>query len=74
MVFLLVLMGIKQEGHAMYQVNLINFGYALNDRFATFNEAVAAGKKAGFEFAVQIVGGNAIAGWSPITGLRMVSE
>ncbi len=58
----------------MYQVNVINFGYVLDGRFATFNEAVAAGKKAGFEFAVQIVGGNVIAGWSPITGLRMVSE
>lgn len=56
----------------MYQINYINnHGYSSMDHYATFNEAVAAGAKAGFDFAVQIVGGDVIAAWSIIGGLRM---
>jgi hypothetical protein len=36
----------------MFEVFLFNFGYALQDDYATREEAYAAGRACGFEFVV----------------------
>jgi hypothetical protein len=55
----------------MFTVYLTNFGHYLNDElpFASFDEALAAAKKACFEAAI-FEGDLRIATWSPIGGLR----
>lgn len=54
-----------------YEIFFLNFDYASNETPSTFNEAVAVAKKACFE-AVISRGGEQLATWSPISGLRMI--
>jgi len=37
----------------MFKVYLVNFGYHLQDVFATREEAIAAGRRSGFMFTVE---------------------
>jgi hypothetical protein len=53
----------------MYKVYFYNFQYYSQDEGATLGEALAIGKKAGFEFTVWY-NGDAVATWSPIGGTR----
>lgn len=57
-----------------YRVRLLNFDRSIGGLFDTFNAAVSAGRQAGFEFAVIDPVFGIIAGWSPISGLRMVGR
>lgn len=53
----------------MFKVYFINFLYYSQDTGATLDEALAIGKKAGFEFRVEHQG-EMVAFWSPISGTR----
>jgi hypothetical protein len=53
----------------MFKVYFINFWYYSDQTGATLDEALAIGKKAGFEFAVHH-NDQVVAAWSPIGGTR----
>lgn len=60
----------------MHRVYLINFHYFLDGEWHDLEDAIARGKKAGFEFSVVRQGGqgertwdDVVVSWSPIGGL-----
>lgn len=57
----------------LYRIYYINFGYYSTTEYQTFDMAVNAGKNAGFEFRVEL-GGMVCATWSPLGGLRVMTE
>jgi hypothetical protein len=54
----------------MFSVYYTNHFYSAAETFATMEQAVEYGKSKGFEFSVRQQGGNVVAGWSPLYGLR----
>lgn len=53
----------------MFKVRFSNLGYGIDQPFATLTAAMAAGRKAHFEFVVSDQFG-IVAAWSPIGGTR----
>lgn len=58
-----------------FSVFYTNFGYGSCESFATEEQAIAHGKKGGFEFSVVVYNrsspkGEVIGAWSPIGGYR----
>ncbi len=54
-----------------FEIFFVNHGYASSHTPATFSEAVAVARKAGFD-ALICQGGERLATWSAVSGLRMV--
>lgn len=55
-----------------YQIFFPNFGYGKDETYDGFDVAVKAAEKFGFEALISRVGDEAVALWSPISGLRML--
>ncbi len=58
----------------IYRIWFINFGYFSNSLFASKEQAIEAGKRACFEFAIHEFEtsaiGKVVCSWSPIGGLK----
>lgn len=63
----------QPEEPAKYRIYLVNFGWYASHEHNTFNLAVNAGRKMGYEFRVEL-GKMVCATWSPLGGLRVMTE
>lgn len=54
----------------MFQMSFVNVP-APSKQFATLEDAIAAGRQAGFEFIVQDAANRIVASWSVFGGLRL---
>lgn len=58
---------------ARYTVRFVNHGYSMGETFESAADAIVAGKRAHFDFAVER-DGVTVAGWDAIGGLRWYFE
>lgn len=58
------------ESAEAFRVRFLNVPTILDETFASIDDAIAAGARRGFEFAVDDAEGNVVASWSPIGGAR----
>ena len=64
---------LQSDEPTLYRVFYINHLYYSDTSYEFINQAIAAGKQAGFEFRVDL-GDMACCAWDPITGLRFFGE
>ena len=64
---------LRDDRPALYRIYYINNSFYADIEYEYINEAIRAGKEAGFEFAIHL-GDMVCCAWSPLSGLRFYSE